>query len=166
MPGFRYLIMVPGFSFFRAPSRWSVATGAGAGVLAGKGFDRWPVEWQRPGRSLLRLAVVAVCWVGVTLVLIELAIHCTGKPGWPEVSMGLQRVFTALPWKGDPTFATVLAQARQTAEGPAHHAGTTRFVLPRKSHGDGSSRNSDRDIYLRELGEAAALVLLVLALPG
>ena len=82
VPGFRYLIMLPGFSFFRAPSRWSVATALALALLAGKGFDRWG-EWVRPGRSLRRLALIAICWVAVTLGLIELAIFCTGKPGWP-----------------------------------------------------------------------------------
>ncbi len=51
MPGFRLLIALPGFSFFRAPSRWSLATALALSLLAGKGFDRLR-EWPRPGRSL------------------------------------------------------------------------------------------------------------------
>ena len=49
-PGFRYLITQAGFNFFRAPSRWSVATGLALVLLAGKGFDRWLV-WAQPGRG-------------------------------------------------------------------------------------------------------------------
>jgi hypothetical protein len=105
VPGFRYLIMVPGFSFFRAPSRWSVATALALALLAGKGFDRWP-HWVRPGRSLRRLAVCSICWVGVTLGLIESALFCTGDPGLPDVAWGFQKVFSALPWKGEPRFVT------------------------------------------------------------
>ena len=73
VPGFRYLIKLPGFSFFRAPSRWSLATALALALLAGKGFDRWP-EWPRPGRSLRRFAFIALFWVVAIVGLIELAL--------------------------------------------------------------------------------------------
>ncbi len=59
VPGFRYLIKLPGFSFFRAPARWSLPTALALALLAGKGFDRWP-EWSRPGRSLRRMAGLSI----------------------------------------------------------------------------------------------------------
>ena len=163
--GFRYVIMLPGFSFFRAPSRWSLATALSLALLAGKGFDRFS-QWARPGRSLLRLAMAGVCWVGSILLLIELAIHCTEKPGWPAVSKGFQRVFTALPWKGDPTFATVLAQARQPPNCWRQRItpGLPDSVVLRKSPAERVFVKQRANIYLRELGEAAVLVLLILAL--
>ena len=143
VPGFRYLIMVPGFSFFRAPSRYSVAAALVLALLAGKGIDRWG-EWARAGRSLRRLAVCAVCWVGVTLGLIELAIFCTDGPGWPGVASGFQRMFAALPWRGEPSFATVLLQARTTASGPAHRLGAWRRRSSRDNQQvNESSRSSD-----------------------
>jgi hypothetical protein len=163
VPGFRYLIMVPGFSFFRAPSRWSVATALALALLAGRGFDRWP-EWVRPGRSLRRLAVISICWVAVTLGLIELALLCTGQPGWPNVSRGFQKVFSALPWKGEPRFATVLAQARRPLADRRVASGRSQTILaPRPSH-ERIFTSQRFHIFIRELGETVPLLILVLVL--
>ncbi len=88
-PGFRYLIELRGFSFFRAPSRWSVATGLALALLAGKGFDRW-VVWPQAGRAARRFAVVALLWVAAIVGVLELALDCTAaaqaRPRSPEVS--------------------------------------------------------------------------------
>ena len=110
VPGFRYLIKLPGFSFFRAPARWTLATSLALALLAGKGFDGW-AQWPRPGRSLERFGLAALFWVVATVGLIELALMCTSSPGWPMLARGFQRVFDAMPWKGDPTFAAVMAGA-------------------------------------------------------
>ena len=80
MPGFRLLITLPGFSFFRAPSRWSLATALALALLAGKGFDRWR-EWPRPGRSLWWFSVVAIGWTVAVLGLLELGLLSTLKTG-------------------------------------------------------------------------------------
>ena len=111
LPGFRLLITVPGFSFFRAASRWSLATALALALLAGKGFDRWR-EWPRPGRSLWWLSLVAIGWTVVVVGLIELGLFSTASPGWPGVARQFQRVFDAMPWTGDPRFEAVMAQAR------------------------------------------------------
>ncbi len=163
VPGFRYLIMVPGFSFFRAPSRWSVAAALALALLAGKGIDRWG-EWFRPGRSLRRLTVGAVCWVIGTLGLIELALLSTGVPGWPEVAGGFQRVFSALPWPGEPSFATVLAQARRPLADPRIASALSQTILLKKSLGERVFTEQRLHIYSRELGEAVPLFVLVLVL--
>jgi hypothetical protein len=163
VPGFRYLIMVPGFSFFRAPSRWSVAAGLALALLAGKGVDRWG-EWVRPGRSLRRLAVGAVCWVGVTLAVIELALFCTGQPGWPQVAGGFQRVFSSLPWPGEASFATVLAQARRPQVDQRIGSALAQTILLRKTASERIFTEQRLDIYVRELGEAVPLLVLVLLL--
>src|SRR5262249_55092769 len=55
-PGFGLLSRLPGFSFFRGPARWSVATALALAILAGKGFDGLP-DWRRPGRSLTAFVV-------------------------------------------------------------------------------------------------------------
>ena len=39
VPGFENLIRLPGFSFFRAPARWGLATALALALLAGKGVD-------------------------------------------------------------------------------------------------------------------------------
>ena len=82
VPGFRVLIELPGFSFFRAPSRWSLATSLALAILAGKGFDRWR-EWPRPGRWMRWLVVVAALWIGGVLGLFELAVRSTRTPAGP-----------------------------------------------------------------------------------
>ncbi len=163
VPGFRYLIMLPGFSFFRAPSRWSVATALALALLAGKGFDRWG-EWVRPGRSLRRLVVISICWVAVTLSLIEMAVSCTSQSGWPEVSRGFQKVFSALPWKGEPSFATILAQAHRPLADRRIGSGPSQTILARRPAGERIFAEQRFHIYTRELGEAVALVVLVLVL--
>ena len=160
VPGFRYLIKLPGFSFFRAPSRWSVATALALALLAGKGFDRWP-EWTRPGRSLKRLAALAICWVAVTLVLIELAVASTGRPGWPGLARGFDRVFRALPWQGGPSFAKVLAQARRPQDDSRIASGLSQTILLRKAGDERIFVEQRPHIYMRELGEAAVLIVLI-----
>ena len=84
VPGFRSLIMLPGFSFFRRPSRWSLATALALALLAGKGFDRW-LEWPRPALAR-RLSLTALVWVLAMVGLIELALLSTSRPGWPTVA--------------------------------------------------------------------------------
>ena len=114
-PGFRALIRLPGFSFFRAPARWSLATALALAILAGKGFDRWP-EWTRPERSLRWFIGLAVFWIAAMLGLIELAVQSTVpsanvarsagsvKPRWPGVVRWFDRAFRAMPWADDPSF--------------------------------------------------------------
>jgi hypothetical protein len=161
VPGFRYLIKLPGFSYFRAPARWSVATSLALALLAGKGFDRWG-EWARAGRSLGRLALIAICWVGATVAIIELAFLCTGKPGWPAAARGFQKVFSALPWKGEPSFEAVVAKARRPLPDPRITSGIPHAIVLRKSGEERIFVDQRARIYLRELSEAAVLVLLII----
>ena len=111
VPGFPALSGVPGFSFFRAPARWTLATSLALAILAGKGFDRWR-EWPRPGRSLRRLTIVAALGILAVLGLLELAVRGTAQPGWPRVAGWFDATFKAMPWIGDPSFAEVMARAR------------------------------------------------------
>ncbi len=161
LPGFRSLIMVPGFNFFRAPSRWSLATALALALLAGKGFDCW-TGWVRPGRSLSRLVVASFCWVGLTVGLIELALFSTGQPGWPDVARGFDKVFAALPWAREPSFATVLAQARRPLADARVGPGLSQTILVRKPAEERVFADQRTGIYVRELGESGALVILVL----
>jgi hypothetical protein len=168
MPGFRYLIHVPGFSFFRAASRWSLATALALALLAGKGFDRWP-EWARPVRSLRRFVFGAAFWVLVIVGLVELALWCTSSPGRPTLIRGFQRVFDAMPWQGDlalplkrePTFDAVMAGARGPAPDPRIPAVLNRSVFLQKDANSGSFVTQRWMIYALELGEAAALLAVL-----
>jgi hypothetical protein len=160
LPGFRQTIRVPGFSFFRAPSRWSLASALALAMLAGKGFDRW-LEWPCPGRSLRRLNFMAFLWVLATVGIIELALASTKPQGWPAVARGFQRVFDAMPWNGDPTFATVMAGAAEPATLPLVPVGLNQAMFLKENKSDGSFASERGIIYGRELGELAALMVAV-----
>ncbi len=110
VPGFRWLIELPGFSFFRAPARWGLPTSLALAVLAGRGLDRW-TEWRRPGRGLLILTGAAVVWMAVAVGLVELALWAVSPSGSPAVANLYDRAFTMLPWEGDQDFRHVAAMA-------------------------------------------------------
>jgi len=146
VPGFRLLISVPGFSFFRAPARWSLATALVLSILAGKGLDRC-LDWPRPGRSLARLAGISTVWILVVLGLLELALGSGSGDRRPWLTGLFQRAFQSRPWAHDPEFLSVLAQARR-------HAGDPRF--PR------TFVASRGEIYARELAGTAGLLIATL----
>jgi len=158
VPGFRLLIGVPGFSFFRAPARWSLATALALALLAGRGFDRWS-EWPQPGRSLRRFGFVAFFWVFLIVTLIELALLSTARPGWPALAREFQRAFDALPWKGD--FGALMAQARVPVADPRIPAGLNRAIFLQKNGNGGSFASERVMIYAFELWEMAALLVLL-----
>jgi hypothetical protein len=151
-PGFRYLIMFPGFSFFRAPSRWSVATALALALLAGKGFDRWQT-WPRMARGTKWFAVSAALWVLVIVGLLELALRCTSSSPWPLAARGFELAFGAMPWQGDRSFPAVMTQARQSLADARFPVGlpqpTMMFV------------NERWRIYTAELWETAALLAVL-----
>ena len=172
VPGFRGLIVLPGFSFFRGPSRWTVATSMALAILAGKGFDRWR-GWSRPGRSIRRLAFAAALGVLVVLALIELAVWSTDRQGVPAVAAGFDRAFRAMPWYGDPSlekpdprFADVMASARRPIGDPHVPPELPASVVLRKTVKPRSLVGSRWSIYARELGETAAVLALIGLLLG
>ncbi len=120
-PGFRQLIKLYGFSFFRAPSRWLLVMSLALALLVGKGFDGWMV-WPRPGRSLQRFGFAALFWVVAMVGLIELALLSTSSPRWSVLARGFQRVFDAMPWQGDPAFARVMTSGAARRPTPASRA--------------------------------------------
>jgi hypothetical protein len=167
VPGFRRLIGVPGFSFFRAPSRWSLATSLALAILAGKGFDRWR-EWSRPGRWMRWLVVVAALWIGGVLGLFELAVRSTSPAGWPRVAGWFDRGFKALPWYGDPgldrpdpSFREVLARARRPAGEPNVPPELHPAIVLQKTVNPRSLVGQRQTIYLVELWETILWLVLI-----
>jgi hypothetical protein len=157
-PGFRYLLRIPGFSFFRAPARWGLITALALAMLAGKGLDRWQT-WPRIGRSLIRFVTIATVWVLLTLGVMELALACTAKTGWPAVARGFERAFRAMPWRGDPKFDNVLAIARQPQPDPRLPSGLSLAVVLQKQPTGRVFAIQRGWIYGRELFETAVLLL-------
>ncbi len=160
MPGFRWLIAVPGFSFFRAPARWSAMTSLFVALLAGQGADGWLI-WPRPERFLKRLAWTSLAWTALVIVVIELALVA---PALPRLAGLFERGFRALPWTGDPSFAAVAARARRAEDDPrlppvvAPSVALQKNVKPKSFVGDRGS------IYVRELAETLVLLAGVLAI--
>jgi hypothetical protein len=180
---FRGLITLPGFSFFRAPARWSLATSLALAMLAGKGFDRWP-DWPRSGRALRWLVGLSVIWIVAVLSLIELAVLSTdrtpigtgsasaGSLRWPGIVERFERVFRSMPWIGDPSFTSkppsfeaVMAGARRPVEQRVPPELPLAMVLQQPV--DRKIFTNQRGwIYLKELGETAALLVVIWAIAG
>src|SRR5262249_24007409 len=105
------LIMLPGFSFFRAPARWGMATVPMLSLLAGRGFDAWR-SWPNAGRALARFVGAAIVSLALVVLAIELALLSTAKPGVPTVAAVFERGLSALPWSDPDPFRSVAKQAR------------------------------------------------------
>ncbi len=145
VPGFRLLIMLPGFSFFRAPARWSLATALALAILAGKGLDR-SRSWPRTGRALGALTGLSAVWVALVLGIIELALASATVGAHPWLSDAFERVFQTRPWTGDAGFAAVAAEARK----PVGAAKTARSFAATRT-----------EIYHRELAGTAGLFVAI-----
>lgn len=159
-PGFRGLIEIPGFSFFRAPARWSVCTSLALALLAGKGVDGW-LTWPRADRVLGRLAWSSLAWVGVMVVVLELAWAAPGRPGLTRV---FDRCFQAMPWTGDPSFESIAARARKIEDDPRLPGGVAPSVALKKNIKRKSFAADRGLIYARELGETLGVLIGVLVL--
>lgn len=128
-PGFRLWSRVPGFSFFRCPARWTLATELAVCFLAARGLDA-SRTWPRVGWSLAKFAGMSAILLGLLLLMIELALASTDRSGWPSVASAFQQGMNLLPWshvqetssqgeapqprtKPEPTFRELMALARQ-----------------------------------------------------
>ncbi|WP_165249726.1 hypothetical protein [Paludisphaera soli] len=147
VPGFRALIELPGFSFFRAPARWGLPMTLALALLAGLGVDRWRA-WERPARGLLILAAAALLWIAAVVGLLELALWSTSPSGSRGAAELFEAAFRARPWQGDPDFRSVVNLARRPV------AGLGSFEANRFA------------IYAVELGEALAILSAVALLAG
>jgi len=128
-PGFRGLIELPGFSFFRAPARWGLPMSLALAILAGVGVDRWPA-WRRPARGLLGLAAASLLWIAAIVGLVELALASTAPSAGRDAADGFARAFRALPWEGDPDFRAVASLARRPTPGLGSFE-SSRFAIYR-----------------------------------
>jgi len=164
-PGFRWLIALPGFSFFRAPARWSLGTALALAGLAGLGFD----AVRRGGCS--RKSVLAFA-AGSTLAIVlvvggfELAIEAARGSGRPEVASGFDRALKTLPWADEPnppTFRGSMVAAYRPQSDSRVQAAQARLdgrpfppsgmILARERWG----------IYARELSASAVMLMGLLA---
>lgn len=165
VPGFRWLIHMPGFSFFRAPARWTLPMSLALAMLAGLGVDRWR-SWDRPARGVLRLGLAAVAWIGVVVGLVEAAAWSSSPSGNRAVEGLYQKAFALLPWEGDPDFRSVASLARRPSIDPAippalERAGVRRSVEPRDPRSFEQRRFA---IYREELAGSLLILAAVVAI--
>ncbi|MBV8556653.1 MAG: hypothetical protein JO116_13915 [Planctomycetaceae bacterium] len=163
VPGYASWSRLPGFSYFRAPARWSLATELALSLLAGKGFDAWRT-WPRPGRSLARFVLLAALGPMVAVAAVELALTSTERPGWPAVARGLDAALRTLPWSRDSDFRDLAALA--TIARRRQDDLRVESALARQGRFEGSRvfARARPAIYLRELAETAGILLVLLGL--
>jgi hypothetical protein len=160
-PGFRFLIAFPGFSFFRAPARWSLATSLALAILAGKGLDRCRV-WPRPGRALSWMAVGSGGWILLVLAVLELALASGASQAGGGPFGIFEKAFRARPWTDDPDFQSVRAQARMAAGDPRVPAVLLRAGATAPGERPKSFLEVRGQVYTRELAGTACLLAGIL----
>ena len=138
VPGFRALIQLPGFSFFRAPARWGLPMTLALAVLAGIGLDRWRT-WERTARAWLALSLAALVWIVVVVGTVEAALWSSSPQGSRAVAWAFDWAFGLRPWEGDPDFRSVAALARRPTADPAIPAALARPPEPRRTRCSGSN---------------------------
>jgi hypothetical protein len=158
-PGFNQLVRLPGFSFFRAPARWGIAASLALALLAGKGFDRW-TDWVRGGQSLRRSAFLAIFWVAAIVGLIELALISAAKPGLPALIPVFRWAMNVMPRPAE--FTKVVALARGPEQDPRVPPYLNRSMFLQTGETVQTFAGTRGRIYLRELGELAALITAVI----
>jgi hypothetical protein len=112
VPGFAWLVRLPGFGRSRSPARWSVASGLALAMLAAKGFDVTAIR-PRPGRALARFVCLAIAAILAVVGLFELALASTEGAGMPAVARGFESARWLLPWPDGPPFLAVMEEARR-----------------------------------------------------
>jgi hypothetical protein len=143
MPGFSLLIRLPGFSFFRAPARWTLATELALCLLAGRGFDALRA-WARPGGALVRFVLIAALAPCLVVGMLELGLTVSAR----SRSSKLARWMNAARRLQNHTYiaSTLARQGR-------------RLLPP----GGLSLVGERRSIYAQELGPTAMLLGALLA---
>ncbi len=103
MPGFRWLIHLPGFSFFRAPARWGVASQLALSMLGGVGFDLIRRgDWRAPSRSLLLGAVASGLLGMVAIGAVEAVAWSATSPPGSASGKALRAALASRPWPTAP----------------------------------------------------------------
>jgi hypothetical protein len=163
VPGFRWLIHLPGFSFFRAPARWTMTTALALCLLAARGYDRWR-EWPRPGLFLAKYVFASVLASALAVLVIEGAVTGTERQRSHAIAGAYEWVLERLPWEVDPGLTSLARVLREPQNDlrvriALAHGGWGRFKNP------GPVFVSERQrIYARELGASAVLALALLAI--
>ncbi len=112
VPGFSYLIKLPGFSFFRAPARWGLGLVFGLSILGGLGLDL-VIGTREICLAIRKLVGFSILVLVSYLLAFEVALIATEGSG----STILVRIGNQLgrlsPWDKNEEFPAIMAQARR-----------------------------------------------------
>lgn len=156
VPGFRALVLLPGFGFFRAPARWGLATMLVLSLLAALGLDRM-ADWARARASLLRFVAGAGLLVLLCVGLVEGALAVGGNREFAELRRVCDQVLGWLPWDERTSLESIARETGRPASNPIAQAGLNRRSEPLSA----TFRETRGRIYAEELGP---LVFLFAAL--
>lgn len=157
-PGFDLLIRLPGFSFFRAPARWTLASTMILAILAGQGFDLLMADYQRIRRILLRLNLIWLVLLLASVFSIESVIELSRSTSkskeiesdWSTFAIETLRQGFFPPWQDVKTLREWLANVNFDG----YEKPYTRLDM----------RNLSQDrprAWLLEAGPQALLLLLI-----
>jgi hypothetical protein len=156
-PGFSLWSQWPGFSFFRAPARWSLATSLALALLAGQGFDLVG-EWPRPGRALAGFSFACGLLLLAAIAVSELSLAPWAGAEGAATDAIFDGALRLLPWSDRPALGELRAKAHQPQNDIRVRSG-----LAREGYGPVANTGERWDrqrwsIYGRELRGTAVLV--------
>ena len=158
-PGFDLLIRLPGFSFFRAPARWTMTSTLILAILAGQGFDLLIADYQHMRRILMRLNLTCLIFLFTLVFSIESAIELsrstsksqTIEGNWSTIAIETLRQGFLPPWQDVKTLREWLANVNFDGyEKPYTRLDMRNLSLDRSN------------AWLLEVGPQALLLLLLL----
>ncbi|GAC1472153.1 MAG: hypothetical protein NVSMB9_19060 [Isosphaeraceae bacterium] len=103
--------LLPGFSFFRAPARWILATSLALSCLAALGFDSM-AHWKHPAFSLIRFAFLAMSAIAVVVIGVEVGLAGGNHQGDSWVASIYEKTLESLPWHETTSYARISKAAR------------------------------------------------------
>ena len=109
VPGFSLLCRLPGFSFFRGPSRWILATSLGLTLLAGIGFDDL-VNRKRLGRSLAGFVLISGLLCAAVVAVVDFGLSAPSRSGLAGI---YEQVLDSLPWKEPGVYTKLVRDANR-----------------------------------------------------
>ena len=163
VPGYSWLIRLPGFSFFRVPARWNTAALLAMALLAGKGLDSWG-EWRRPSAWMLGFVAVAAMLPLLALLGVEMALASTAGPGPSPVAEAFDRATNLLPGSHPRAFYRIMQAARTPTRDTTV---SVRLVREGYTLAQVERLTLDRErfaIYGRELAESGLILLGMVAI--
>gem|GEM_PF-2786449 len=162
IPGFSLLIRLPGFSFFRAPARWTMPATFIMALLASQGLEIVMEDPSRARKSLKRFCLASLFLIASTLSLIEISARLTApRPGQNSLAMGMinQARSVLMPaWADRQLTEDWVRRSRSTeaASIPAYAKPYTNLAL--------NNFNRDRPAaYFHEVLPQVALLLTLFA---